>query len=63
MMGVFFASIATGNYIAGFIGGNFEANASSLITLFSWVAAVTLGAAVVLVFLNPFVKRLMGEVK
>jgi POT family proton-dependent oligopeptide transporter len=63
MMGVFFASIATGNYIAGFIGGNFEPNAASLIRLFSWVAAVTLGAALVLVFLNPFVKKLMGEVK
>ena len=63
MMGVFFASIATGNYIAGFIGGNFEPNAASLIRLFSWVAAVTLGAALILVLLNPFVKKLMGEVK
>jgi POT family proton-dependent oligopeptide transporter len=63
MMGVFFASIAAGNYIAGFIGGNFEPNAASLVHLFTWVAVVTLGAALVLVFLNPFVKKLMGEVK
>ena len=63
MMGVFFASIAVGNYIAGFIGGNFEANSASLVRLFTWVAVVTLGAALVLVCLNPFVKKLMGEVK
>ena len=63
MMGVFFASIATGNYIAGFIGGNFEANADSLVHLFGLVAMVTLAAAIVLVFLNPFIKKLMVDVK
>ena len=63
MMGVFFASIATGNLLAGFIGGNFEANSASLVHLFTWVAVVILGAALVLVLLNPFVKKLMGEVK
>jgi len=63
MMGVFFFSIATGNLLAGLIGGSFEANAASLVSLFSWVAGITLAAAVVLVLLNPFVKKLMGDVK
>lgn len=63
MMGVFFSSIATGNYIAGFIGGSFEPNAATLVTLFSWVGGVTLAAALVLVALNPMVKKLMGDVK
>jgi POT family proton-dependent oligopeptide transporter len=63
MMGVFFFSIATGNLVAGLIGGSFEANAASLVSLFSWVAGVTLGAAVLLVALTPFVKKLMGDVK
>ncbi|HEY3742163.1 MAG TPA: peptide MFS transporter [Bryobacteraceae bacterium] len=63
MMGVFFASIAAGNYAAGFIGGNFEPNAASLVHLFGLVATVTLAAAIILVFLTPWIKKLMGDVK
>ena len=63
MMGVWFSSIAAGNYIAGFIAGSFKADATTLVPLFGWVAAVTLAAAAVLVGLTPFLKKLMGEVK
>ena len=63
MMGVWFASIATGNYLAGFIGGSFKAEATTLVPLFGWVAAATLIAAVILLMLNPFIKKLMGDVK
>ncbi len=63
MMGIWFASIAAGNYIAGFIAGNFKADATTLVPLFGWVAVVTLAASLILLLLNPFVKKLMGEVK
>ena len=63
MMGFWFASIAAGNYAAGFIGGSFKADATTLVPLFGWVAAVTLAASIVLLALTPFVKKLMGEVK
>ena len=63
MMGVWFASIAAGNYIAGFIAGSFKADATTLVPLFGWVATVTLAASIILLLLTPFVKKLMGEVK
>ena len=63
MMGVWFGSIAAGNYIAGFVAGSFKADATTLVPLFSSVATVTLVAAVLLLVLTPFLKKLMGEVK
>jgi len=63
MMGVWFGSIALGNYVAGYVGGSFKADASTLVPIFGWVGAITLFAAISLLLLNPFIKKLMGEVR
>jgi len=63
MMGVWFASIALGNYVAGYVGGSFKADPSTLVPIFGWVATITLIAAVILFLLTPFIKKRMGEVK
>jgi POT family proton-dependent oligopeptide transporter len=63
MMGVWFMSISAGNYLAGFVARSFEANQEVLVRLFGGIAAVCLVAAVVLVALTPFTKKLMGDVK
>ncbi len=60
MMGLWFLSIAAGNKLSGFI-----ASLSASVpytTLFGWIAALTLGAALVLfLFIGP-IRRLMGGV-
>jgi proton-dependent oligopeptide transporter, POT family len=61
MMGVFFLSNAFGNKLAGFAAGFF--GSMPLSTLFGTVAAITLGASVVLFALVPWVRRLMGGVQ
>ncbi len=60
MMGLWFLSIAAGNKLAGWIAG-FSASVS-LTTLFGAVAAVTIGAAVVLFLILKPVRGLMGGV-
>jgi POT family proton-dependent oligopeptide transporter len=60
MMGLWFLSIAAGNKLAGWIAG---ASASvPLTTLFGWIAAATIGAALVLFLIIRPVRRLMGGV-
>ena len=61
MMGVFFLSNAAGNKIAGWAAGFL--GAMPIATLFGTVAAVTLGASMVLFLLVPWIKKLMGGVQ
>jgi POT family proton-dependent oligopeptide transporter len=61
IMGVFFLSIATGNYIGGRLSGFYES--MKLEQLFLYVALFAIAAAVVLtVFVKPL-RGLMGESK
>ena len=60
MMGVWFLSISFGNFFAGEVAGNFSRDA--LIGLFAKVAAGPIIAAIILVALTPFIRRLMGKV-
>jgi POT family proton-dependent oligopeptide transporter len=60
MMGVWFLSIGAGNKLAGWVAG--LSASVPLTTLFGALAAVTLGAALVLFLLLKPVRRLMGGV-
>jgi len=60
-MGVLFLSIAGGNKLAGWSAG--LTATVPLPILFGSVAAVTIGAALILIFLNPPIRRLMGGVR
>lgn len=57
MMGVWFLSVAIGNYIGGYVAGFFESFALS--GIFGAVAATTIVAALVLVFLIKPIRRMM----
>ncbi|HEX9610794.1 MAG TPA: peptide MFS transporter [Gemmatimonadales bacterium] len=61
MMGVWFLSIAVGNKLAGWVVGFTET--VPFTTLFGTIAAVTIGAAVVLMLILRPVQRLMGGVR
>ena len=61
MMGVWFVSISVGNFLAGHAASVYESMA--LPTLFGTVAALGLGAAVILVFLTRPTVRLMSGIK
>jgi POT family proton-dependent oligopeptide transporter len=61
MMGIWFLGAATGNFIGGRVGGLFEA--FPLKSIFLAVFATSLAAALIMFFLVPWMKRLMGEVK
>jgi len=61
MMGVWFMAIAAGNKLAGWVAG-FSATVP-FTTLFGAVAAVTIGAALVLFLIITPVRRLMGGVR
>ncbi|HEX5112162.1 MAG TPA: oligopeptide:H+ symporter [Saprospiraceae bacterium] len=61
MMGIWFLGAATGNFIGGRVGGLFETFPIKLI--FLAVFGTSLAAALVMFFLVPWMKRLMGEVK
>ncbi|HMM81074.1 MAG TPA: peptide MFS transporter [Pyrinomonadaceae bacterium] len=58
MLGVWFLSISLGNYVAGRIAGEFVADAAVLMRIFLVVAAILLGAAVLLFAISPLVKKL-----
>jgi proton-dependent oligopeptide transporter, POT family len=57
MMGIWFLSISLGNKVAGYAAGQMDK--LPLVTLFGTVAAVTLGAGVVLFLLVPPIRKLM----
>lgn len=61
MMGIWFLGAATGNFIGGRVGGLFET--FPLKYIFFAVFCTSLVAALVMFFLVPWMKRLMGEVK
>lgn len=61
MMGIWFLGAATGNFIGGRVGGLFEA--FPLSSIFLAVFGTSLLAALIMFFLVPWMKRLMGEVK
>jgi POT family proton-dependent oligopeptide transporter len=61
MMGIWFLGAATGNFIGGRVGGMFES--FPLKYIFLAVFGTSLLAALVMFFLVPWMKRLMGEVK
>ncbi|MBO0719875.1 MAG: peptide MFS transporter [Blastocatellia bacterium] len=64
MMGVWFLSISFGNFAAGEAASYFEGDSQkALVGLFSKIAAVPLGAALILVALTPAIKKLMGKVR
>jgi len=60
MMGLFFVSISIGDYLAGTAASLYES--MPLPTLFGTVAAISIGAALVLVLLVEPTKKLMGGV-
>ncbi|MBX3281875.1 MAG: peptide MFS transporter [Acidobacteria bacterium] len=61
MLGVWFLSISLGNYIAGRIAGEFVADAAVLMRIFLIVAAIMIGAAVLLFAISPLVKKLYTQ--
>ena len=58
MLGVWFLSISMGSYFGGLVAGNFEPDQTTLVGLFSKVAAVLIGGGIVLLILTPFIKKL-----
>lgn len=64
MMGIYFLSISFGNFAAGIAAGNFEGDSQeALVGLFSKLSAAPIIAALVLLALTPFIKKLMGKVR
>ena len=61
MMGLWFLSIAVGNKLAGMAGGLFET--LPLPKLFGAVAGVSFVAALILLAITPWLRRLMGGVR
>ncbi len=61
MMGLWFLSIAVGNKLAGMAGGLFET--LPLPKLFGAVAAAAFVAALILLAITPWLRRLMGGVR
>lgn len=63
-MGVWFVSMALGNFVAGWLAGFFEENnVNALVTLFGGMGAVCAVAAVLLFIAVPKVKDLMSGIK
>ena len=63
-MGVWFVSMALGNYLAGWLAGFFdEKNANALLGLFGGMGIACLIATVILAMLTPTVRRLMGGIR
>jgi POT family proton-dependent oligopeptide transporter len=58
MMGVWFLSISMGNYIAGMIAGEFKPEAGVVINIFSTVAMILIGSAILLFIISPLIKKL-----
>ena len=58
MLGVWFLSISMGNYFAGLVAGEFKEDAGVLVGIFSKVAMILIGGAILLAILTPFVKKL-----
>lgn len=61
MLGVWFLSISMGNYFAGLVAGEFKEDSSVLVGIFSKVAMILIGAAIVLAIIRPFVNKLTSK--
>ena len=63
MMGVWFLASSFGSKLAGYLSGFFVSdNSWQLVKLYGGIAAGLLAATLVLAFLTPTIKRLMGRV-
>ena len=63
MMGVWFLSISFGSFVGGKVAGYFETGSQeALVGLFSKLAAMPIIAAVILLALTPWIRKLMGKV-
>lgn len=62
MMGVWFMSIAAGNYLAGAVASFYKPGEGALVTMFGSVATLTLASVLLLAAVTPFIRRLMGTV-
>jgi POT family proton-dependent oligopeptide transporter len=60
MMGVFYLAISVGNFVGGRLASLYSA--MPLPTLFGLIAAVGIGAGLVMFAVTPSIKRLMGDV-
>jgi POT family proton-dependent oligopeptide transporter len=64
MMGIYMLSISFGNFAAGIAAGYFEGGSQeALVGLFSKLSATPIIAALILLALTPFIKKLMGKVR
>lgn len=64
MMGLYFLSISFGNFTAGITAGYFGGDSQdAMFGLFSKLAAAPIIAALVLLALTPFIKKLMGKIR
>jgi proton-dependent oligopeptide transporter, POT family len=63
MMGVWFFSIAAGNYAAGAVASFYRPGEGALVPVFGSVTLVTLVSMVVLIAMIPYLRRLMGKVR
>jgi POT family proton-dependent oligopeptide transporter len=64
MMGLYFLSISFGNFIAGIAAGHFGSGSQEApVGLFSKLSAAPIVAALILLALTPFIKKLMGKVR
>jgi dipeptide/tripeptide permease len=62
MMGVWFLALATGNFLAGKMGGAFdEKKEGALLSMFGTVALITIVAAVVLFAITPLIKKMTPQ--
>lgn len=64
IMGFWFLANAIANKVAGYLAGFFNENdVSSLVGLYGGMATAAAAGALILVFLTPSVRKLMGDVK
>jgi POT family proton-dependent oligopeptide transporter len=64
VMGIWFLAAALGNKLAGVLAGEFKSDNSAELATFFWHQALWVGAAaLVLLALVPWIKKLMGGVK
>jgi POT family proton-dependent oligopeptide transporter len=62
MMGVWFVSIAAGNYLAGAIASFYRPGEGALVTMFGSVMVITVASVIALALVTPYIRRLMGTV-
>jgi POT family proton-dependent oligopeptide transporter len=61
MLGVWFLSISMGNYFAGLVAGEFVEDSKILVGIFTKVAMILIGGAILLAIITPLVKKLYSK--